>query len=533
MNHGVSVCEASIRYRHPGLSVNASFSMRHSLADEYDPFHNILKLLTPDTENISITMQNPKVFISYSWTSPGYKEQVLDIADRLIKEDKVDVIIDEYDLKGGQDVVAFMEQLRTDQAITHVLVLCDASYVAKADARKRGVGTEAQIISLDVYNDIGQTRVIPILMERTSDGDPCLPTFLQSRMYFDFSSQESMHREWEKLGRHLWGKPIRTKPALGESPKYLSDKGGGHFVGLKRTWQSLRLSILDGKPSMAVLREELLDCFETEITEAFRSTAIQSEANEDLMAQWERCLAIQVEARDVLLDWALTEARIDAERATAKCLIPILERINIVPRFAENGASPSQVFRDAMSILGYEMALYLTACLIEVDAPAAIKQLLQHPIPDRSHYGDKMHTGLSEFCHYSKFMNNWNAQQEKQWVSPIAHRIIERCTHTKLRKDNILEAEAVLFMFNVLNQTRWYPYTAVYTSRGSRFPWFQKAKVGKSPDRLAMLTGRASWQAVREEFTQTFQDITRNSRYEVFSLGRGEYIERMSLEDER
>ncbi|MEO6739471.1 MAG: SEFIR domain-containing protein [Chthoniobacteraceae bacterium] len=90
---------------------------------------------------------HPKVFISYSWSTPTYKEQVLDIADRLIKDDRVEVIIDEYDLKGGQDVVAFMERLRTDKTISHVLVLSDATYAVKADSRKRGVGTEAQIIS--------------------------------------------------------------------------------------------------------------------------------------------------------------------------------------------------------------------------------------------------------------------------------------------------------------------------------------------------------------------------------------------------
>jgi hypothetical protein len=193
-------------------------------------------------------IQAPKVFISYSWTSQEYKEQVLDIADRLIKEVGIEVIIDEYDLKGGQDVVAFMEKLRTDKSISHVLVLCDQAYVSKADGRSKGVGIEAQIISPDVYKEVGQTRVLPVVMERTSEGDACLPTFLQSRLYFDFSSTESMHREWERLGRHLWGKPMRTKPPKGAEPQYLSETSGGRFVRLKSTWQALRIALHEDKP---------------------------------------------------------------------------------------------------------------------------------------------------------------------------------------------------------------------------------------------------------------------------------------------
>ncbi len=474
-------------------------------------------------------MQNPKVFISYSWSSPSYKELVLDIADRLIKEDKVEVIIDEYDLKGGQDVVAFMEQLRTDGSITHVLVLSDASYAAKADTRKRGVGTEAQIISPEVYNDIGQTRVVPVMMERTPEGAPCLPTFLRSRLYFDFSSEEAMHRDWEKLGRHLWGKPIRTKPDLGEAPKYLSDTSGGSFVGLKRTWQSLRLALSEGKPSMAVLREELLDVFETEITTASSPITNVDESQEDVMTQWERCLKLQVEARDILLDWALMEVRIDADRATDKCLIPLLERVNAIAGFSDNASSSAPVFRDAMAILGYEMALYVTACLIEVDAPLSLRHLLQYPFPDREAYRDTLHTGLSEFCHYSRIMSSWNEKQKQQWISPIAHRMFDRCTHSKIGKDKLIEAEAVIFLFNLLNRTRWYPYTAVYSSRGSRFPWFLKAKVAKSPDRLALLTGLKDWFEVQEKFVKAFQEATHSSRYEVFNHGQGDYIERMSM----
>lgn len=444
----------------------------------------------------------------------------------------MEVIIDEYDLKGGQDVMAFMEKLRTDKSISHVLVMCDQSYVSKADGRSKGVGIEAQIISPDVYKEVGQTRVLPVVMERTSDGDACLPTFLQSRLYFDFSSPEAMHREWERLGRHLWGKPMRTKPSKGTEPKYLSEASGGRFVGLKSTWLALRIALHDDKPKMAVLRHELLDCFESEMLDSTIQPA-DADSGDALMNYWDACLAVQNEAREVLLDWVLTESRIDAERAAAKCVIPLLERINAIPRTKEATPGPNPAAVDAMAVFGYEMSLYCTACLMEADSPSAIRHLLAHPFSDRSAYKQQLHTCMSEFCHYSRFMEVWNSKQKTNWISPIAQRIFDRCSHPIINQAKLVESEGLLFLANTLQDKDWYPYTAVYASHGRRFPWFQKACHSRMPDRLALLTGLDTWESVRDSFVQKFQTITRNSNYQVFNRGRANYLEMMCMEQSR
>jgi len=54
--------------------------------------------------------QAPKVFISYSWSSPQHRQWVLDLATQL-RENAVDVTIDKWDLKEGHDATAFMEQM--------------------------------------------------------------------------------------------------------------------------------------------------------------------------------------------------------------------------------------------------------------------------------------------------------------------------------------------------------------------------------------------------------------------------------------
>jgi hypothetical protein len=53
----------------------------------------------------------------------------------------------------------------TDQDVTHVLVISDKTYAQKADARRKGVGTESQIISKEVYDKVEQSKFIPIVCE--------------------------------------------------------------------------------------------------------------------------------------------------------------------------------------------------------------------------------------------------------------------------------------------------------------------------------------------------------------------------------
>ena len=70
----------------------------------------------------------PKIFISYSWSSDNF---TLPLAERLVSHG-VDVVLDKWDLKEGQDKYAFMEQCVNDPQIDKVLIICDRSYTEKA-----------------------------------------------------------------------------------------------------------------------------------------------------------------------------------------------------------------------------------------------------------------------------------------------------------------------------------------------------------------------------------------------------------------
>ena len=76
-------------------------------------------------------IKHPKVFISYAWSSDDYKQKVIAFATRL-RSHKVDVILDEWDLKEGNDTYSFMEQSVTDPSVTNVLILLNPTYEKKS-----------------------------------------------------------------------------------------------------------------------------------------------------------------------------------------------------------------------------------------------------------------------------------------------------------------------------------------------------------------------------------------------------------------
>ena len=166
--------------------------------------------------------RTPKVFISYSWTSKEYQESIIALAERM-RHDGVDVKLDVWDLKEGQDKYAYMEQCVTDDSIDKVMILSDKLYAEKADKRKGGVGNETTIISAEVYEDADQHKFIPVVMERDEKGEECLPKYLKSRIYRDLSG-DNYEAEYEALLRTIYELPAHKKPELGARPNWLSEE---------------------------------------------------------------------------------------------------------------------------------------------------------------------------------------------------------------------------------------------------------------------------------------------------------------------
>lgn len=162
----------------------------------------------------------PKVFISYSWSSDDI---VVPLAERLVSHG-VDVVLDKWELKEGQDKYAFMEQCVNDPDITKVLIVCDKKYAEKANARTGGVGDETVIISSEVYGQMKQEKFIPVIAECDEEGNAYVPTYIKSRIYINLSNEEKYEEEYEKLLRNIYDKPLYIKPKMGTRPEWIDEE---------------------------------------------------------------------------------------------------------------------------------------------------------------------------------------------------------------------------------------------------------------------------------------------------------------------
>ena len=99
-------------------------------------------------------------------------------------EHGIDVILDQWDLRYGDDLPAFMEKAVRDT--DRVLVICTDSYIQKANSGAGGVGYEKTIVTAEILADHKNRRkFVPIVRDVT--GEEKMPAFLGGAYYLDLS----------------------------------------------------------------------------------------------------------------------------------------------------------------------------------------------------------------------------------------------------------------------------------------------------------------------------------------------------------
>jgi len=157
-------------------------------------------------------MNPPRVFISYSHDSSIHKKWVLEFSTTL-RNRGVDAILDQWDLKPGDDLPNFMEiQLESSD---FALLICTEKYVEKANAGEGGVGYEKMIMTSSMLSKIDSNKIIPIIRQNMSK---ILPTFLKTKLYIDFSNDEDVEYAFDDLLRVLLDAPLYKKPEIGKNP---------------------------------------------------------------------------------------------------------------------------------------------------------------------------------------------------------------------------------------------------------------------------------------------------------------------------
>ena len=157
-------------------------------------------------------MSNINAFISYSWDNEYHKAWVLKLATDL-RHHGVDVILDQWDLRLGDDLSFFMEQGLGQSHL--VICVCSEKYVEKANFGRGGAGYEKRILAADMISDVNRRYIIPII--RNNPNIDKVPTFLTGLLYEDFDD-ENYYTHYTAVLKRIYGEDIKEKPALGENP---------------------------------------------------------------------------------------------------------------------------------------------------------------------------------------------------------------------------------------------------------------------------------------------------------------------------
>lgn len=438
-------------------------------------------------------MQNPKLFISYCWSSPDHEEWVLRLGTEL-RENGVDVILDKWDLKEGNDANAFMEKMVSDEEIRKVILVIDEQYGEKADKRKGGVGTETQIISAEVYESVNQNKFVAVIAHRNEEGKAKLPIFYKSRIYIDLSDDELYGRNFEQLLRWVYDKPLHIKPDLGKKPAFL-DEAIQESLGTATAFRRVTDAIKGSRPHSHGALTEYFNIF-SENLERFRLPPSKGAADFD------QCIVDSIEksipARNELIEIFGTIAQYDQSANTAPTIHKFFE--SLIPYlYPPRGINSYHKWDwDNFRFIIHESFLTCIAVFLKHERFEIVAQILH-----QRYYVDKdEHSSRSKMATFEIFRENLislthrNNRLNLRRHSICADMIKERCSDSGISFNNIMQADFLLYLADAIScfkegiYQRWWPETLVFKAfHGGTFEIFLRAESQEYFSRLAPTLG--------------------------------------------
>jgi len=430
---------------------------------------------------------NPRLFVSYSWTTPDHEAWVLNLATEL-RDNGVEVTLDKWDLREGHDSYAFMEKMVSDPEIRKVALICDRVYAEKADGRNGGVGTETQIISPEIYSQQDQNKFVAIVVERDPGGKAYLPTYYKSRIYIDLSSPDLYASNFEQLLRWLFDKPLHVKPELGNKPKFLEDDG--HSISLGTSTQARRAleGIRNNRDYWPGALVEYFDTFAQNL-ERLRLSKSDAEFDDQVVESIEAFLPIRNELIEVFFALAQYQDNEDTRRLTHRFfeqLLPYMNRPESVNRWSDGDF-------DNFRFIVHELVLYEVAILLKYERFVSVGHFLRHDfyLGTNEYRESNGMAPFSAFCDTSRSFEHRNIRLKLNRLSLQADLLEKRSHNSGLQFCQLMQADFLIYMRDCLECSRadrlqiWWPITLVYLGRQSTaFEVFARAQSKEYFDRL-------------------------------------------------
>lgn len=408
-----------------------------------------------------------------------------------LRESGVDVILDKWDLKEGHDAHAFMESMITDSSIKKVILVCDKAYKDKADGRTKGVGTEAQIISKELYQKTTQDKFVAVVTDRDDKGRAYVPVYYAARIYIDLSDPGTYATEFERLVRWVFGQPVYTKPAIGEKPSYLSDDNKLSLATSSRFKRAID-ALRNGRPHAVSAVTEYFEAFSTEL-EKLRLDPKADPFDEAVVQSIESFLPFRNEAVELFL----CLARYSDTEETHTILHRFFESlIDYMDRPNELTSWHTWQF-DNFKFIVHELFLYAVASLIRYERFEFASHLMEegYYVPRNADSGNDTMVSYSVFLDDVNSLDHRNKRLDLQRLSLRADLLKQRSSGSGLDFRNLMQADFILFLRKEIHSGDsffgWWPETLLYVERHNRAPFevFARSRSKRFFERTKVLLG--------------------------------------------
>lgn len=397
------------------------------------------------------TLKKPKVFISYSWSSPEHEDWVLELANR-IHHDKVDVVIDKWDLREGQNSIDFMESMVVDPTIDKIIMVIDNTYQVKADSRNGGVGTESTILSDVLYNRKSANNIVAIIAEPNSKP----PIFYSSRIYIDLSSADKLSENYENLIRWIYGKFKHERPKTeGVTPSFIHENVDSVVLYTNTEFRIALDEIERGKPTAQGSIRRYLNKLEVELPKlSIDGTKDPKKAFLDNFSNFTAHLLEYKKLLNAACEYQLEQKTLLQFQKFLASLLK-LNRLN-------------QTFYGA---LNYQLILTTIAVLIKNDELSIIKIILDeiYEVPDShsSYHSEKYSTfkifNPEDSSHIGRLLDKTN------YTEPLTELISQHYDNEVVSFNELCEADLVLYLKSASKiieekreSTMWWPHLTLY-----------------------------------------------------------------------
>jgi hypothetical protein len=456
--------------------------------------------------------ETPKIFISYSWTTPKHEDWVINLAERLVS-DGVDVVIDKWHLKEGQDKFNFMETMVKSTEINRVLIILDQKYSEKAEKRAGGVGTETQIISPKIYSDISQEKFIPIVSEKGENGEAFVPTYLDGRIYIDLSEEEHYEANYETLLRNIYQRPAFNKPKLGKAPSYLYEETimSHKTSSINRSFEN---QINKNPKRINFIIRDFLEEFYNDLKN-YNITFSSRDLNVFGKEICDNINSYNPLRNDFISFFdKLTKSEIDFD---IEILIKFYEKIPLLvyPQDDRSSWSPNEF--DNFKFFIHELFLYTIAVGLKNENYRFVEELLYSSYFFQDKYENKKEPQRFDelYKHIDTIDKYYNETYSQNFLSPMADLIIKRIPD-EVSKENVIDADLLCYYISVLEKIRWFPKTYIYRTRG-KFELFDRLISLRHFEKVKILFNVKEPKELKEKLNTIKQNDANSNRVGYFN----------------